>query len=64
MVSNRNGTPDQNDFRVQMVNLASTSHRRKTGTKPPVLLVLLWPSATIALWLLINTYAGRPVWWW
>ncbi|MGT2487107.1 MULTISPECIES: hypothetical protein [Methylobacterium] len=38
--------------------------RRKPGTKPPLLFVIIWSLAAVGIWILINSLAGRLVWWW
>ncbi|MBN4096728.1 MULTISPECIES: hypothetical protein [Methylobacterium] len=46
------------------MNTVLTLLRSQPGTKPPLLLVITWSLVAAGLWILINGYAGRLVWWW
>lgn len=46
------------------VNNIPSDLRRKSGRRPPLLLVISWCVATIAIWAAVNSEAGRLVWWW
>jgi hypothetical protein len=46
------------------VNDVPTQFRRKSGSKPPLSLVLAANVTTIVLWALIYNLAERPIWLW
>jgi len=46
------------------VNTVLAHLRRQPGSKPPLLLVITWSLIAAGLWILINSLAGRVVWWW
>lgn len=49
---------------ISNVNTVLTLLRSQPDTKPPLLLVITWSLVAAGLWILINRYAGRLVWWW